>query len=173
MLKRKNTKLFLWFFISMLLDVCVLQKFSIMGARPMLVFLLILSVALLESDFVKMLCVTVIASVVYAIMGAQSFGMELVLCVCVALGAYSLKKFPRHMRDVIRAAFFGAVSAAIHSVLMHFYNFNYIGINTIIKTLIPSVIYNGVLSAAVFGLLRISVYEKEINKESVFGYAKR
>ncbi len=157
----------------MLLDLCVLQKFSIMGARPMLVFLLILSVALLESDFVKMLCVTVIASVVYALMGAQSFGMELVLCVCIALSAYYLKKFPRHMKGVVRATVFGGVSAAIHSVLMHFYNFNQIGVTTIFRTVLPSLVYNAVLSAVVFWLLRISVYENEINKESVFGYAKR
>ncbi len=173
MLKKKNTKLALWFFISMLLDVCVMHKFSVMGARPMLVFLLILFVALLESDFIKMLFVTVIASVVYAVMGIESFGMELILCVCVALGAHSLKRYPRYISTAARVCIFSAVAVAIHSVLLHLYNFNFITINTIIRIVLPSVIYNTVLSSVLFRLFRMSVYKDEINKESMFGYAKQ
>lgn len=172
MLKRKNTKLFLWFFISMLLDVCVMHKFSIMGAKPTLVFLLILFVALLESDFIKMLFVAVIASLVYAVIGIESFGMELILCICVALGAHSLKKYPRYISIGARVCVFSAVAVAIHSALLHLYNFNFITMGTIIRTALPSVIYNTVLSLVLFRLFRMNVYEDEINKESVFGYAK-
>ncbi len=173
MLKRKNTKLFLWFFISMLLDVCVMHRFSLMGARPMLVFLLILFIALLENDFIKMLFVTVVASLVYAVMGIESFGMELILCVCVALGAHSLKKYPRYISANLRVCVFGAVAVAIHSVLLHLYNFNFITIGTIIRIVLPSVIYNTLLSSVLFRLFKMSVYEDEINKETVFGYAKQ
>ncbi len=172
MLKRKNTKLFLWFFISMLLDVCVTHKLSIMGARPTLVFLLILFVALLESDFIKMLFVTVVASLIYAVMGIESFGMELILCICIALGAHYFKKYPRYISIVPRVCIFSAIAVAIHSVLLHLYNFNFIAIGTIIRIVLPPVIYNTVLSAVIFRLFRMSVYKDEINKESMFGYAK-
>ena len=52
-MKNKRIKLFLWFFIAMLIEVCISHSLKIMGARPMIVYILIISVAMLEEDFVS------------------------------------------------------------------------------------------------------------------------
>ena len=173
MLKKKSVRLILWFFAAILFDMCVAPKLAVMNAKPATVFLLILSVALIERDFTYMLTTTIIASVVYAVMGAQSFGLELILCVCIALGVYYLRSFPRYMNMKVRMCIFTAVATAVHMIALHLYNYATISPSVLLKVVLVSVVYNVVIAPFLFSIFKKSVYREELKKESAFGYAKQ
>ena len=163
-MKNKRIKLFLWFFIAMLIEVCISHSLKIMGARPMMVYILIISVAVLEEDFISSAVITTAAAAVYAALGAQMFGVELVFYSVSAIAVFSFKSFPKYMHRTVKMCVYTALLSALHIMLMHFYHYAYINISTAVNMLVPGVAYNTVLALIIFPVFAKTVYKKDPKK---------
>ena len=151
----KRVKLILWFALAIVLDLTLMQKIRIFGAKPMLTYSMIASVMLLEDDFSVAMIVAFTLAIVCASLFMNSFAVEAI---------FSLGKKIRYIPGFIICGVISAIVAVIHSLLCYIIADGFAAIGATGNILVANAIYTFLAAMLIHYVMSRSVYTITIKK---------
>ena len=160
----KKVKLILWFALAIVLDLTLMQKIRIFGAKPMLTYSMIASVMLLEDDFSVAMIVAFTLAIVCASLFMNSFAVEAIFIMLASVAIFSLGKKIRYIPGFIICGVISAIVAVIHSLLCYIIADGFAAIGATGNILVANAIYTFLAAMLIHYVMSRSVYTITIKK---------
>ena len=165
--KQKQVKLFLWFFFALMADLIVMHNFTILYAKPVLSYILLISAMLLEKDFSYAMKVALAMSIVLASLLGGSFGLEIVFLMAASVVIFSSGRKNRYIPEVAIAFITSASFTAAHIAYMIIYANGLEALEAMGNMIVANVVYNAAIAVIIFIPFRKSVYKDSIEKKLI------
>ena len=157
----KNLKIFLWVLFLFIVQTVVINYARIQGTVPDIVFAFIIAFSILEGDFVCVVTVSIICGVFSGSLGGGSFAFEVLLYTYSVIIILKFRdkymSFPRVLKVVIAAFVFNTAGAAV----LYFANNLSMSVSALTRVFLPYGLYNMLIAAALYLILKYTMYRKE------------
>lgn len=160
----KKIKLFVWFFIAILLDVTFMHNLMIFSAKPYLTYTLLVLAMLFECDKSYAMSLAFLVSVMCASLMGQSFGFEMLFVMAASLLVFTIGKRLRYIPEIITAGMMSAIFVVLHIVFSLIINDGIQALRASGNTIAANAIYAFLVGALLFNPFSKSVYTKDTKK---------
>lgn len=160
----KKIKLFVWFFIAILLDVTFMHNLMIFSAKPYLTYTLLVLAMLFEYELSYAMTLAFLVSLMCASLMGQSFGFEVLFVMAASLLAFTVGKKARYIPELITAGVMAAVFVVMHIVFSLVINDGIHSLHSVGNIIVANAVYAFLVGALLFNPFNKSVYTKDTKK---------
>jgi len=165
--KQKQIKLFLWFFFALMIDLIVMHNLTILYAKPVLSYILMISVMLLEKDFSYAMKVAVAIAVVLASLLGGSFAFEIIFLMTASVIIFSAGRKNRYIPEIAMVIIASAAFTAAHIAYMIIYANGFWSLEAMGNMIVANVVYNAAVAVVIFVPFRKNVYKDNVEKKLI------
>ena len=160
----KKVRLALWFLLALMLDLTLMNRIRIFGAKPMLTYSMLVSTAILEDDFSFAMVTAFVVAVVCSALFMQSFAFEVIFIILASATVFSATKKIRAIPAFVVSALVSALFVTVHILLGRMITSGFAALYSIGNTVVANAIYTFVAAMGIYVLLDKWVYRAEIQK---------
>lgn len=160
----KKIKLFVWFFIAILLDVTFMHKLMIFSAKPHLTYTLLVLAMLFEYELSYAMTMVFLVSIMCASLMGQSFVFEVLFIMAASLFVFTTGKKVRYIPKLITAGVMVAVFVVTHMVFSLVINDGIQALHSVGNIIVANAVYAFLVGALLFNAFSKSVYTKDSKK---------
>ena len=165
--KQKRIKLLLWFFFALMIDLIVMHNLTILCAKPVLSYIMMISSMLLEKDFSYAMKMVLAVSIVLASLLGGSFGFEIVFLMAASVVVFSAGRKNRYIPEIAMVFIASAAFTAAHIAYMIIYANGFKALEAMGNMIVANVVYNAAIAVIIFIPFRKNVYKDSIEKKLI------
>jgi len=165
--KQKQIKLFLWFFFALIIDLIVMHNLTIMYAKPVLSYILMILAMLLEKEFSYAMKMAVAVAVILASLLGGSFGFEFVFLMAASVIIFSAGRKNRYIPEIAMVIIASAAFTAAHIAYMIIYADGFEALEAMGNMIVANVVYNAAVAVIIFIPFRKNVYKDNVEKKLI------
>lgn len=161
----KKIKLLIWMIVLLILDVSAVHYIRIFETVPSLVFAFVICTAVLDDEFVTAAAGGFLGGLLLGGLSVRGFFGIFLFYSLSGIAVYYLKAKPRYMNGIVKALIWCGILSAVFETMIYVVDSTSFSLWILAGVTLPAFVYNAVAAAAVYLLLKKSVYNKEEKKK--------
>ncbi len=160
----RNFKVFLWIFIVFLVQTVIVARIHVFGAVPSLVLAYVMCVMILENEFRNAVMISIICAAVMGALSGRNFSLTVLFYSYTSIIVFALRKKPAYIGNFPKVIISTFILSALFEVIIYFLRTLTLDVNILLDNALPTGIFNAVLAAVVYPVLKRTMYKEEKKK---------